>query len=281
MGKIYDVIRELEKECEYESAYDLDTYENYIEIPRFMELLALYSNDSEHIISNYLMNSDDFLALPFYSNSYDNGVFKISKFQTNKNDDNDDDVLSTTENIVSDIADGGRVSDYNDYYWSKSEILELESIKIIGLDNENFERYKIVTYYDPELYLKLFEENIELKKRVNLSQKNINDIEVLNLKEELAKANDLLEKQSIQISNLQNANANLIAPNDKKLPPRTANNASKIISALASELLEMDLTKPYADETNGTIKSAIEKQGNSLGKDKIADWLKLAHDQSK
>lgn len=72
-----------------------------------------------------------------------------------------------------------------------------------------------------------------------------------------------------------------INDNDKKLSSRTANNASKIISALASELLGMDLTKPFADDSNGKIMQAIEKQGNKLSKDTIAEWLKLAHDNSK
>ena len=67
---------------------------------------------------------------------------------------------------------------------------------------------------------------------------------------------------------------------DLALHSRSANNASKIISALASELLDMDLTKPFSDETNGKIKAAIERQGNSVSKDVIADWLKLAHKNS-
>lgn len=64
------------------------------------------------------------------------------------------------------------------------------------------------------------------------------------------------------------------------LHPRTANNASKIIAALASELLGMNLTKPFAADTNGKIKAAIEKQGNAVSKEVIADWLKLAHENS-
>ena len=70
-------------------------------------------------------------------------------------------------------------------------------------------------------------------------------------------------------------------PAEKILHSRTANNASKIISALASELLGMDLTQPYADNTNGRILKAIERQGNTLSKDTIADWLRQAHEISK
>ena len=62
--------------------------------------------------------------------------------------------------------------------------------------------------------------------------------------------------------------------------PRTANNASKIIAALTSELLNINLTQPYATNSNGIIQRAIEKQGNSMSKDVIAYWLKLAHENS-
>lgn len=68
---------------------------------------------------------------------------------------------------------------------------------------------------------------------------------------------------------------------ERLLDSRTANNASKIISALASELLGMDLTQPYSDESNGKIQKAIERQGNRLGNDTIAYWLKQAHEISK
>ncbi len=68
--------------------------------------------------------------------------------------------------------------------------------------------------------------------------------------------------------------------NAQPLHLRSANNASKIIAALASELLKMDITKPYANDSNGAIKSAIERQGNTLSKDIIGYWLELAHKNS-
>lgn len=66
----------------------------------------------------------------------------------------------------------------------------------------------------------------------------------------------------------------------KELPTRTANNASKIILAMA-ELLEWDLSKPFADETNGKIREILEKQGNVLSKDTVGQWLKQAYDIGK
>ena len=276
MGKIYDAIRELEAEYEEENG----VYPNfdYVEIPTFIEMLELYSNDSQAIIYSYLMNSNDFLEIDFYEESYNDGIFQIVKFE--KKNVEYDDVISNTRDIVESIAAGNRISDFNDYYWKKSEILDLESIKRIGLNDDNFEKYRKATQYNPTLHLKLVDENEDLKKRLNSLRENMTDTVFLDLKEELEKVKQLNKIQEQHIADLQSSRLS-VSPNDTNLPSRTANNASKIISALASELLGMDLTRPYSDETNGKIREAIEKQGNKLGNDKIADWLKLAHDQSK
>lgn len=108
-------------------------------------------------------------------------------------------------------------------------------------------------------------------------------IENINLAPKLAKdlkeANRLISQQHIQIENL-NKRLNSKQPADE-LHVRTANNAGKIISALASELLHLDITQPYSKESNGAIREAIERQGNDLSEEVIANWLKIAHEQSK
>lgn len=75
MGKIYDAIRELEAEYEEENGVYLNF--DYVEIPTFIEMLELYSNDSQAIIYSYLMNSNDFLEIDFYEESYNDGIFQI------------------------------------------------------------------------------------------------------------------------------------------------------------------------------------------------------------
>lgn len=65
-----------------------------------------------------------------------------------------------------------------------------------------------------------------------------------------------------------------------KLHTRTANNASKIILAMA-ELLQWDLSEPYGKDTNGKIREVLDKQGNELSKDTVALWLKQAYDIGK
>ena len=99
------------------------------------------------------------------------------------------------------------------------------------------------------------------------------------LAKELKEANSLISQQHTQIKDL-NKRLNSKKPDDK-LHIRTANNAGKIISALASELLHLDITQPYSKKSNDLIKGAIERQGNSLGESVIADWLELAHEQIK
>lgn len=105
---------------------------------------------------------------------------------------------------------------------------------------------------------------------INLAPKLAND---------LKEANILISQQNTQIEDLKEK------LNSKKstdeLHPRTANNAGKIISALASEISDLDITQPYSKDGNRVIKEAIERQGNDLSADVIANWLKIAHEQSK
>lgn len=103
--------------------------------------------------------------------------------------------------------------------------------------------------------------------------------------EPLTKANQTIDDQQKQIETLQaeidrlQALVLTNANNDKELPTRTANNAGKIISALAIELLKMDITQPYG-KSNKNIANAIERQGDTLSEDTIAHWLKIAHQVS-
>jgi hypothetical protein len=63
------------------------------------------------------------------------------------------------------------------------------------------------------------------------------------------------------------------------LHPRTANNASKIISALC-ELNGLDITQPYGN-TNKEIMGVLDRLGTPLSKDVVGDWLKLARENTK
>ncbi|MGM8898449.1 MULTISPECIES: hypothetical protein [unclassified Psychrobacter] len=99
------------------------------------------------------------------------------------------------------------------------------------------------------------------------------------LAKKLKKANRLISQQLAQIENLNNKLSS--EKPTKELHIRSANNAGKIISALASELLELNITKPYSEKSNGAIRKAIELQGNNLSEEAVASWLKIAYEQIK
>lgn len=94
--------------------------------------------------------------------------------------------------------------------------------------------------------------------------------------------NALDENQALQqrIAELEAQQASQVqAEPEPQMHTRTANNAAKMIGALA-ELNQLDLTQPQG-QANKIIRETLEKLGSSLGKDKVGEWLKLAHDQLK
>ena len=96
------------------------------------------------------------------------------------------------------------------------------------------------------------------------------DEQITTLQQQLQEAQAHIK----ELESNQNAGVN------DELHPRTANNASKIILAM-TELLQWDLSKPYADDTNDEIRKVLEKQGNELSKDTVGYWLKQAYDIGK
>lgn len=105
------------------------------------------------------------------------------------------------------------------------------------------------------------------------------DDEITNLKAQLEQKEQEIHELQAQIDQQQATATPATNPNDRELPTRTANNAGKIISALA-ELLKLDITHSYG-KANKEIRTAIELQGNSLSDDAIATWLKIAHEVSR
>lgn len=95
-----------------------------------------------------------------------------------------------------------------------------------------------------------------------LREKNLRELEKRNL----------VKQQKLDISGQQ-----LIPAVGQPMHPRTANNAAKIIGALA-EMNKLDLTQPQG-QANKNIQAALEKLGCSLSKDTVGEWLKMANDQ--
>lgn len=102
--------------------------------------------------------------------------------------------------------------------------------------------------------------------------------------------NELQEKQSTkdkqQIAKLKAENMRLKehvnrleSAQEKPLHTRTANNAAKIIGALA-EMNKLNLTEPYG-QANKSIQETLERLGSRVDKEPIAEWLKQAGEQLK
>ncbi|WP_147285855.1 hypothetical protein [Moraxella caviae] len=93
------------------------------------------------------------------------------------------------------------------------------------------------------------------------------------LENHILNSDPIPEKQTPALGHLAKLN--------QPLHSRTANNAAKVIAAMA-ELLKMDITTPYGNESNGKILGAAEKLGLQISPETIAKWLKSANqEQSK
>ena len=164
-------------------------------------------------------------------------------------------------------------------------MLDLDCIADIGLNKDAFELCISAMNGNARIVLELTKQNKELMASLNELYSNAENNEVSNLLNELEANKIKIDKQEKEIQSLlikiEDKKQKLAADKNQPLHPRTRNNASKIIAALTSELLKMDITKPYASDSNGVIKAAIERQGNTVGKSVIGYWLEQAHENSR
>ena len=293
VGIIYDAMRsKFNQEEEYTSPHE--DY-NLISFRDFIDLLELHTDDDSKMVCEYLINDDKFLKLDIYTydiadastsreqlificHKYD-GYHKYTGFKFNK------ELEYPTENFLEDFLLENGTRDYEDYYyWKVDDLLELDCMADIGLNEDSFALCQSAMNANARIVLELIKQNKELTASLNELYANAENNEVSSLLNEIKAKTVKIEEQERKIDVLllevDDKNQRLTAENDQPLHPRTANNASKIIAALTSELLSIDLTQPYATNSNGRIQRAIEKQGNSVSKDVIAYWLKLAHENS-
>lgn len=305
MGRIYEALRKLEQR--ENQPYEDDELE-YVQFSEFIDILELHSDDNMDMIAQYLLTHDEFLKLDYYFYdlvvSREGGFEDFEKDYQSANDQQKPKILSEysesifyrkkydevhnelgmeypTELFLEEIQyDQLEEKDFASLYWKVEDLINLDCLKLIELDREAFNECREALYTDPHEVLEYKKENKELLKQVQLFE----SIEAGELKTELIQARSTIKDQEDKIkallSKIDELKEDFISKNDEKLHPRTANNASKIIGALASELLNIDLTKPYAESSNGIIQKAIEIQGNSLSKEVIADWLILAHENT-
>ena len=312
MGIIYEAMRKIEEQSNREF-FDDDENENYVLFYEFIIILTLYGDDSEKMVAEYLIRDDEFLKLDYYiydsyfskaanPEIYDSYFSKttdleiplheipnldelVSKygFHRQKYDESSNEEQYPTEFFLEQVLDDHVEDIFNDKHWKIEDVLSLDCIVNIGLDANAFKECYEALNSDPSMILKYIRERKEFKERLIAEQvrnsrmqkvdPNVYDYTLKRLVKKDDEIKDLLSK-------IENLERKAVSSNDEPMHPRTANNASKIIAALASELLKMDLTQPFSNDSNGKIMAAIEKQGNTVSKDVIAYWLKLAHENS-
>lgn len=281
MGKIYDLLRELEIKENQE--YGDDIFNVYIGFDDFIGFLENYCKDTREIISNYLLSIDGFLKLNVYYNkkSYNHNFQDFTQYSYNgdnltyPDDEPIDDFSYVTESYLLNELD----VDSSVLFWKIDEILSIKEIINLGIDREVFNNYAF--YVDNDTHQKILQENKFLLKRIELLRQGSLDMEIKQMMLEIQALEKELEFIKSENTQLEKQLQNLgVSRNDEELHPRTANNASKIILAMA-ELLKWNLSKPYAKETNGKIIEILEKHSNKLSKDIVAYWIKQAYDIGK
>ena len=278
MGTIYEYMRKQEQGSLFLNTDEMKRFINFFD---FIGLLELHTDDSTSIIVNHLLKDNDFLKLDFYYEYiefFDKNGNKVDQDHVYKETDTnaldfsskkieyikfsydaygeDYPVSYPTKDFLDHLLTRDIDDTFIEMFWNIEDILKLDSMSVIELDMRAFRECHAVMFTDDKKRLK-------------------------SIRSKRCSKDEQVEEGPQFWSNTRFASGSKIkSDKDLALHSRSANNASKIISALASELLDMDLTKPFSDETNGKIKAAIERQGNSVSKDVIADWLKLAHKNS-
>ena len=268
---------------------------NLISFCDFICLLELHTDDDSKMVCDYLINEDMFLKLDVYTHDMTNLNLEegFSGFISHKYDAYckyngfkfNEELEYPTEDFLEDFLSENGTRDYEDYYfWNIDDLLNLDCLANIGLSEDAFELCLSAMNGNARIILELIKQNKDLMASLNEIHANAENNEVSNLLTELETKEIKIDNQEKKIQDLlikiKDNNQQLIADNDQPLHPRTANNASKIIAAITSEILRMDLTQPFASNTNGKIREAIEKQGKKVSKDVIENWLKLARENS-
>lgn len=280
MGIIYEYMRKQEEGSLFLNTDEMKRFINFYD---FISLLELHTDDNRPVIVNHLLKDDNFLKLDFYREYiqyFDKNGNEVDPYYLYEQTDIDALDFSSkkieylklsydaygedypasypTKDFLDHLLTRDIDDTFIDKFWNIEDILKLDCMSVIELDMRAFKECHAVMFTD--------------------------DKEMLNsIRSKRGSKDEKVEVSPQFWANTYFANGSkskIKSDKDVTLHSRSANNASKIISALASELLDMDLTKPFSDETNGKIKAAIERQGNSVSKDVIADWLKLAHKNS-
>lgn len=268
MGLLYDL-----KQKEYDDGERefIEQSKPYIEFLDLLQSISDFTKDTPHTVAKFLYEDKEIFTLTSYDLEFEpqenTGYYEYDE----KLDDYTKIIVSYSEWFFRTFLDFDNIKEFQDVldlfgycFFKKTDILTLDCLKKIGFVD-------ISLLEEIDEIERLTRENIEQKKII---EKLSNALSLKTNATETTTLQNQLDQAQAYIAELENQSGN------KELPTRTANNASKIILAMA-ECLGWDLSKPFADETNGKIREILEKQGNALSKDTVGKWLKQAYDIGK
>lgn len=192
--------------------YNSTLNDEIIPFPEFIDLLLLFTDDRLEVLAQYLFDSKEFLELDYYRLCYENGWADAT---ANKFDALKDDAPPSypTKDYLSDIIGYGcHIDDPFEYGWHVNNILNVEAIKLIGLDRKSFLSYRHAMTLNPKFIIHYPATIDELQKKIDqltydneLAQADlaIKDIEVAQAKRDLKNNTELMalgEYQKLLIS---------------------------------------------------------------------------------
>ena len=185
VGIIYEMMRRME-ESEKE-VFDDNEHESYVLFYEFLIIIALYGDDSEKMVANYLIGDDEFLKLDYYI--YDSYFSKttnleiplheipnldelVSKygFHKQKYDESSNEEQYPTEFFLEQVLDDHVEDIFNDKHWKIEDVLSLDCIVNIGLDANAFKECYEALNSDPSTMLSYIQERKEFKDRLIAEQ---------------------------------------------------------------------------------------------------------------
>lgn len=249
--------------------------EQYIKLHDVILIIKHFSDDRVREVGIYLGQIGIFKQLPIYEKD------RFLNFITIENEDCSEDVF--------DYFLSGKTEDTGllpgailGKYWKKSDILNFEPLKNLGITQAVLKHFSSYRYYkcghDTYTPFKDFKDTSTPDN--NTGSPTIGHADAAHYQrerdqykqqaEQLQAENDALKQRITELEAQQP-----ISKNDLELPPISANNAAKIISALAN-IAKVELGQPYA--VNGAVKAA----GQLLGIEKMPSdetfkkWATLA-----
>lgn len=178
----------------------------------FIDLLVFFTDDDLELVAKYLLDSDEFLKLDYYRLCYENGWADAAANKFDNLKDDEPPSYPTKDYLNDIIGYGCHIDNPYDYGWHVNDILNVEAIKLTGLDRKSFLSYRHAMTLNPRFIIHYPATIDELQKKIDqltydneLAQADlsIKDIEVAQAKRALKNNTELIalgEYQKLLIS---------------------------------------------------------------------------------